>query len=82
MLLCRYYGFKVGDPVLRQYYCIMHEGYTRERAFSDLAKLCSQIGMNLSECRSIYDVANKLNNISAFPKTLHYKVKDGWPRII
>ena len=82
MLLCRYYGFKVGDPVLRQYFCVMHEGYARQRAFSDLAKLCSQVGLNLSEYRSIYEVANRLNETSAFPLTIRYKVKDGWPRIV
>ena len=82
MLLCRYYGFKVGDPVLRQYFCVMHEGYARQRAFSNLAKLCSQVGLNLSEYRSIYEVADRLNETSAFPLTIRYKIKDGWPRII
>lgn len=82
MLLCRYYGYKVGDPVLRQYFCIMHEGYAREKAFSDLAKVCSHIGLNLSECRSIHEVACRLNEAGAYPQILHYKVKDGWPRIV
>ena len=73
MLLCRYYGYKVGDPVLRQYYCIMHNGYARQKAIANLADVCNRTHINLNECTSIEDVASKLNAAPSIPKSVTYR---------
>ena len=78
MLLCRYYGYKVGDPVLRQYYCIMHQGYAREKAFANLADVCSHVGIRITDCSSIDDVADRLNHSGTLPKTVTYRPTGGY----
>ena len=78
MLLCRYYGYKVGDPVLRQYYCIMHNGYAREKAFANLAEVCIHTKVILTECSSIEDVAEKLSNSETLPKRVTYRSNGGY----
>ena len=44
MLLVKYYGTNLSDPTIKEYLCILHDGYARERALRTLLEIASQSG--------------------------------------
>ncbi len=81
MLVCRYYGYKVGDPVLRRYYCIRHEGYAGQKATEDLFSLCTKAHVDPTCQNSMTDMCTALNHTRSLPDSIKYRMRKGYPEI-
>lgn len=81
MVLCRFYGFRIGDPVLKKYFCLNHDGYAGEKAYSDLAVFCSHAGINLKEIKDIMSLCDVFNKNSSVPRSVLYHPKHSFYEI-
>ena len=73
MIVCRYYGWNVRDPVLRRYYCVRHEGWAGQRAMEDLLWLCHKVQVNPQEHLTLADMCKALNASRNWPEKVSYK---------
>ena len=80
MLMVRYYGTKLSDPIVSEYLCITHDGYAGEIARKLLMKIIwdskefSRYGPEIGD--DMEKTAGNLNDAVARPKRIEYK-RDG-----
>lgn len=72
MLLCIYYGWNNKEQPIQKYYCILHEGYTREKAIKELSYVCFNSGVELGKYHSIWTLCEALNEKSVPPTSIMY----------
>lgn len=75
MLKATYYGVKLSDPMIHEYFTILHEGYAGEKACRNLASVAQSSGVTLADAPDFYGLPDLLNSGNA-PHRIKYK-KDG-----
>ena len=76
MLLCIYSGWNNREKTIQKYYCILHEGYTREKAIKELSFVCFNAGLELKKYHSIWTLCQALNEKGKVPTSITYLRKE------
>jgi len=66
-----YYG-ALSDPVIKQYLCVLHDGFAGMKAMKELSKLAEMTGVNLKDHETLQDVCLAMNQAKA-PHSIEYK---------
>lgn len=72
MLLCVYYGWNTRQKPVQKYYCILHEGYTSEKAIKELSYVCFKSGIELGKYQSVWTLCQALNEKAKVPASISY----------
>lgn len=66
-----YYG-ALSDPVIKQYLCVLHDGFAGARAMRELTKLADSANISLKDYEGLKEVCEAMNNAKA-PDLIKYK---------
>ncbi len=72
MLLCIYSGWNTREKNIQKYYCILHEGYAREKALKELSFVCFNAGIELKKYQSIWTLCQALNEKAKVPTSIAF----------
>ncbi len=82
MLLCTYHGWNARQKPIQKYYCILHEGYTREKAIKELSFVCFNSGLELKKYQSIWTLCQALDEKAKVPTSISYVRKQKFYDIV
>jgi DNA repair protein RadD len=83
MLLVRYYGHKLSDKIVSEYFCINHEGFVGTKAVSELFMMMRKSNVSPIDINILHDMGNSsifLNTLKA-PKNIKYKLDGKFFRV-
>jgi len=75
MLKATYYGEALSDPMIHEYFTILHEGYAGQKAIRNLGEYAQNSGVQLADAPDFYGLPDVLNEGNA-PVRIKYQ-KDG-----